>query len=244
MEALGTIIPQIDEGIEGIFDNVLTVAAKSASHHSWGEQFTLTGSCILKVFTGVLLACMRTLSRFSDATVTSRLMRAIGNSQPAAHPLSFLCPLLRSTDVNVISVLLQSLASLPVQTWAGGPVMLDAAEGSVRPSDTPKEVAQLASSPLADIAEAELFGEEVGQDVWQKAGEPNSPLKVEATFPALFTEADVGMIVGLLRSRDEAIRKLVGPPIHRESNIAYEIHRRLQYLPVQTHPLMASSTSI
>jgi len=122
--------------------------------------------------------------------------------------------------------------------------MLDAAEGSVRPSDTPKEVAQLASSPLADIAEAELFGEEVGQDVWQKAGEPNSPLKVEATFPALFTEADVGMIVGLLRSRDEAIRKLVGPPIHRESNIAYEIHRRLQYLPVQTHPLMASSTSI
>jgi hypothetical protein len=41
VETLGTIIPQITEGIEGIFDNVLTVAARSASHHSWGEQFTL-----------------------------------------------------------------------------------------------------------------------------------------------------------------------------------------------------------
>jgi hypothetical protein len=101
--------------------------------------------------------------------------------------------------------------------------MLDAATGSVRPAEIAKEVTQLASSPLPDIAEAELFGEEVGQDVWQKAGEPTSPLKVEVTFPALFTEAEVGMIVGLLRSRDEAIRKLVGLPVPIESQIAHDL---------------------
>jgi hypothetical protein len=78
---------------------------------------------------------------------------------------------------------------------------------------------------LADIAEAELFGEEVEQedvwrkevgqvDAWRKSNELNLPPKMEATFSALFTEAEVGMIVGLLKSRDEAIRKLVSPSSH------------------------------
>jgi hypothetical protein len=44
METLGTILPQITEGIEDVFDNVLTVAARSASHHSWGEQFILNAA--------------------------------------------------------------------------------------------------------------------------------------------------------------------------------------------------------
>ena len=64
-------------------------------------------------------------------------------------------------------------------------------------------------SPLGEIAEAELFGDEVEQDVWKTPRETSVPLKAEVTFPALFSEAEVGVIVGLLKSRDENIRKLV-----------------------------------
>ena len=173
-------------------------------------------------------------------------MQAVDSPQNSAHPLSFLSPLLRSADFNIISVLLQSLAALPVQTWAGGAVMVDVNGNSAQKTEITEEPIQLAASPLADIAEAELFGEEVGQDVWKKVEEDISTPKVEATFPPLFTESEVGVIVGFLRSRDEAIRMLVSANLipHKKKILQVRTYRLSRYWLAPTRLQMASSINI
>ncbi|KIM33790.1 hypothetical protein M408DRAFT_85359 [Serendipita vermifera MAFF 305830] len=156
---------------------------------------------------------MRTVSRFPAALVTTKLMQTFRTSEASLHPLSFLSPLLRSTDVNVISVLLQALVALPVQTWAGGLVTNGSDEdphktGQKESLMVEKQSSILTPSPVGEIAEAELFGDEVEQEVWQTPAQTDAPLNEEMILPALFSETEVGIIVGLLRSRDENIRKM------------------------------------
>lgn len=211
MEILGDMISGSIDDVSSLFDAVLLLASRAVSHQSWGNQLFSRNIFMLISVIGQLLACTTAISQFPSSVVISKLSQKLHDSESTVHPLSFLSPLLRSTDVNIMSVLLRTLMVLPVQTWAGGPVPSEnQADSTVKgPVGAEKRTDHLNSSSLGEIGEAELFGDEVEQDVWQTPAATVVSLNPEMTFPALFSEAEVGMIVSLLRSKDESIRKMV-----------------------------------
>lgn len=123
------------------------------------------------------------------------------------HPLFFLRPLLRTRDINITLVLLQSLTLLPVEAWAGGNIVASGTHGVIGQE---VDSAILADPSPSSIDETNLFGEGVGDEMPETGGR-NVITVTEATtpFPALFEESEVGIIMGCLKSSDPSIRKLV-----------------------------------
>lgn len=117
------------------------------------------------------------------------------------HPIFFLRPLLRTKDINITLVLLQTLTLLPVEAWAGGNIVASGTQGVRVPGVGPTDPSS------SSIDETNLFGEGVDDE----AGGQNIIMVTEATtpFPALFEESEVGIIMGYLKSSDPSIRKLV-----------------------------------
>jgi len=148
---------------------------------------------------------MRTLSRFPVPVLLEHLSKMKTEEK---HPLFFLRPLLRTKDVNIIHVLLQSLTLLPVEAWAGGNIVASGTHGVI---------GQRISSPIltdpssSSIDETDLFGEGVDKKPEPDVGDVITVTEATTPFPALFEESEVGIIMGCLKSSDPSIRKLVRP---------------------------------
>lgn len=181
------------------------------------------------MFIALLLASMRLFAHLPEPTVIDHLSKA---NREDKHPLFFLRPLLRAKDINITSVLLQSLDFLPVEAWAG--------ENTVATEPLEQNGQPVASDPSpSNIDEADLFGEGVG--VEQESPDSN-PIKgvalsgTTAALPPLFEESEVGMIMGCLESTDPSIRILVSCTFREKSRPKFEQYlRQFMFFLALTH---------
>jgi hypothetical protein len=149
---------------------------------------------------------MRAISHFPSAVFMDHLSKMKTDEK---HPIFFLRPLLRTKDINITLVLLQSLILLPVEAWAGGNIV---ASGTHEVVGQGVGSTTLANSSSSSIDETNLFGEGVDDEISEVGGRNVITVtEVTTPFPALFDESEVGIIMGFLKSNDPSIRKLVGP---------------------------------